>query len=425
MNYKCYICYRLFEKNIEAVSHLKKEHNLKDKKNTIRCTVNKSTCGRSFITFNGLCKHVKKCVEESNANEGAKSLDDEKCLNLSISSEKDLENSNLNKTFLFDSTCEESNSSECCNSTLIFDSEISKLDVNLEDSFVFNSSYNDQNSSNNRAQVFVRKFAMEFCQLKVSDAALNGIFRTTMSLFSSAKDFCGYFIEINKENPLEAFNCAMETIVTELNKFNSTYKREQILKSNENYIQPKEYAIGTQIDVKRDKETMSQVQTHTQSILYHVPLIEKLNQLFADDNFYKEYFDYNMKSKHVCTPGVFQDFCCGEIFRNNALFQEQPHAIQIQIFLDAFEICSPLKSKAGKHAVLGVYFTIKNMPIRFAYQLDNIHVLTVVRESDLKKEETGYSNILEIITDEVKILETEGIKVKHNLVLKGINLKTR
>lgn len=61
MNYKCYICYRLFEKNIEAVSHLKKEHNLKDKNNTIRCTVNNSTCGRSFITFNGLQIRKQMC----------------------------------------------------------------------------------------------------------------------------------------------------------------------------------------------------------------------------------------------------------------------------------------------------------------------------------------------------------------------------
>lgn len=431
MNYKCYLCEGniLYETNNEAVSHLKEYHNLKNKKSIIQCTVYNSTCGKSFITFSGLYKHVKKCVKNSNIDDCEKSLDAGECSkDLNVPNENDASNFHLNNTFCFDSDdsyFKESNAPEPRNSNFVFDSEMSMLDVNLEDNFVFNNSCNAQNSLDNRADVFVQKFAMEFCQLKISDAAMNSIFRTTVGLIESTKEFCGKSIEMKKENALEAFNGAIEKIATELNKFNSTYKRRQMLQSNANFIQPKEYAIGTQINVKRDNATESQVQIHTQSILYYVPLIERLNILFNDDNFREEYLSYNTKTKHVCTPGVFQDFCCGGTFKNNTLFQEEPYAIQIQIFLDAFETCNPLKSKSGKHAVLGVYFTIRNLPSRFAYQLANIHTLAVVRESDIKKEETSYSNILGIIVNELKILETQGIKIKHNLVLRGNSINAR
>lgn len=148
--------------------------------------------------------------------------------------------------------------------------------------------------------------------------------------------------------------------------------------------------------------------------------MEKLRAVFEDDNFRKEYFDYNLDTKHCCTPGVYKDFCCGEMFKKNPLFIEQPYAIQIQIFLDAFETCNPLKSKTGIHGVVGVYFSIRNMPSRFAYNLANIHLLAVVNEIDLKKAETDYSNIWEPIMGDVKVLEIQGLHVADNFVLKGI-----
>lgn len=59
------------------------------------------------------------------------------------------------------------------------------------------------------------------------------------------------------------------------------------------------------------------------------------------------------------------------------------------------------------------------MPSRFAYNLDNIHLLAVIREIDLKKAETDYSNVWETIVGEVKKLETEGILIKDGFFLKG------
>lgn len=43
------------------------------------------------------------------------------------------------------------------------------------------------------------------------------------------------------------------------------------------------------------------------------------------------------------------DYCDGELFHENTLFQEDPSAFQIQLYYDEVEICNPLGSKAKKH----------------------------------------------------------------------------
>ena len=49
------------------------------------------------------------------------------------------------------------------------------------------------------------------------------------------------------------------------------------------------------------------------------------------------------------------DYCDGELFRKNELFQQDPCALQIQLYYDELEVCNPLGSKAKKHK-LGICF---------------------------------------------------------------------
>lgn len=324
-----------------------------------------------------------------------------------------------NSTFLFDSDSSFPGL-DSSNPTMIYDSDLSMQNLNFSDSFEFNSSYDNEKCESNQMNTTVQKCAIEFCQLKVNEATLNNIFKITENLIEYTRKMCYKSIEANKSNPLEATDATISAVSTELNKFNSTYKRNQQFKSDKNFIPAMEYGIGTHIDIKRDRKTKLLKQIHSQSTFFYASMIEKLRQLFATDDFRKEYFDFNTKTKHRCTPGIYKNFCCGEIYKNNTLFQEQPYAIQIQIFTDAFEICNPLKSKTILHSVNGVYFTIRNMPDRFAYNLNNIHLLAVIRDIDLKKKETDYSNIWEIVVEEIKELETYGILIHDGFVLKGM-----
>ena len=53
-------------------------------------------------------------------------------------------------------------------------------------------------------------------------------------------------------------------------------------------------------------------------------------------------------SSHAMTNGYLSDYCDGELFGENTLFQEDPSAFQIKLY-DEVVICNPLGSKAKKH----------------------------------------------------------------------------
>ena len=61
-------------------------------------------------------------------------------------------------------------------------------------------------------------------------------------------------------------------------------------------------------------------------------------------------------------PGMkLGDYCDGEHYHSCEHFQEDPCALQIQLYYDELEVCNPIGSKAKKHK-LGIYpqFVLSN-----------------------------------------------------------------
>lgn len=67
-----------------------------------------------------------------------------------------------------------------------------------------------------------------------------------------------------------------------------------------------------------------------------------------------------MKSNDsVGKKGCLMDYCDGQSYKENPLFQEDPTALQIQLYYDELEVCNPLGSYAKKHK-LGKYSVYHN-----------------------------------------------------------------
>ena len=49
------------------------------------------------------------------------------------------------------------------------------------------------------------------------------------------------------------------------------------------------------------------------------------------------------------SSGILGDYCDGELFQSNKLFQEDPSALQLQLHFNELEVCNPLGNKAKKH----------------------------------------------------------------------------
>lgn len=70
-DYKCFKCEKEFSNEKSIISHLKIEHFCKDNTEPIRCVINykqRKVCQHSFLTFGGLRKHLKTCLQSINNN---------------------------------------------------------------------------------------------------------------------------------------------------------------------------------------------------------------------------------------------------------------------------------------------------------------------------------------------------------------------
>lgn len=133
--------------------------------------------------------------------------------------------------------------------------------------------------------------------------------------------------------------------------------------------------------------------------------------LFKNDHFSK-YFLSQTKNQNSM---IISDINDGFVIKNNQFLTDK--TIKIILFQDAFEICNPLGSFKKKHKIIGIYMTFANLPAWHRCQVDEIQLVALVYERDVKK--NGFSNVLKVITDDIKILETQGFAVKDDAILKG------
>lgn len=168
-----------------------------------------------------------------------------------------------------------------------------------------------------------------------------------------------------------------------------------------------------------DKEHNMKLPQQIRPTFQHFNIQDTLQKLFALQHVKKLYFDYNINMKHQCVPGAYTDFCCGQKYRDSSLFSEFPESLQLQLFVDAFEVCDGLKSKAGRHSQIGVYLAIRNMPPELSYDPNNIFLVALCNSSHLKSDDVDYNNLWQIIVDEIRLLEDIGIYLDDGRILRG------
>lgn len=179
--------------------------------------------------------------------------------------------------------------------------------------------------------------------------------------------------------------------------------------------------IGLRWETKRVKRgnRMSVVHKRIQSKMQYISLVSTLVSLFEQEEFRDLYLKYNLDNQHKCQEGIFRRFCCGEVFKNNQLYQSEPWSLQIEISADEFEVCNPLGAKSGIHKTWGIYFSIKNLPREYSSKLKNTYLLALVNANDVRSMYTDFNNIWRPILNDIKHLEEIGIDIGMEKQLRG------
>lgn len=220
----------------------------------------------------------------------------------------------------------------------------------------------------------------------------------------------------------EEFSKNLETandfVLSKINEINTLRKVKKIVKSNHLFVEPEETAVGIKWKTpKVNKDTNIPDHKLIQATFQYVSVLKTLKAVFSDKAFQNYYIKYNREEKHKCKQGVYRDFCCGSTHKSNEVFNDLL-SLQLQLGIDDFEVCCPLKSKAGVHKVCATYMQIRNLPAEYKSKLDNIYLVALCTSAYLKPKEKSYNHIAERIVKEICILETDGIRIGEQ-VLRG------
>lgn len=273
---------------------------------------------------------------------------------------------------------------------------------------------------------YLQKFEQSFQQISSQISQFKLIESHKCKIYDILKDLTNEFgqlilsatdnkLDVKCAQILKAEIDTLNSFLTEkISDFNTTYKRLKTLKENKNYVEPVEKAIGLKWNTKQNPKIGLPDHTISQTTFQYISIIKRLECLFAQPKFKKEYFDFNQNSDHVCKDGIYEYFCCSEIGKN----YRDKTAIKIRLATDDCELCDPLKTKNVIHKLNCVYFTVDNMPAKYTSKLDNLYPVSLCETSNIKADRNTFDEVGEVIRNEIKQLQSVGINVDGQ-ILKG------
>lgn len=273
-------------------------------------------------------------------------------------------------------------------------------------------------------------FISNVIKLNLTYAATDSIFSISEQLLQYTKSFILNELKKNSEmSSSDVVNLTIDCMAEKVHKVNSAPKRDAMFQNDPRFVRPEEKSLGVHWEMKRNRNSKQMLPTQVQSKFQYVPITKTLISKFGQPTFKDLYVNYNFGQKysrssvirkHVCEPDRYRDFCCGSVFKANKLFSVEPKSIQIQLYIDGFNVTDPLKSSSRIHDQIGIYFTIRNLPPEHAYNLNNIHLVALCHTLDMKNKYADYNNLWDEIVKDVSKLENVGLCISKELpVLKG------
>lgn len=411
MSFKCSICEEDLFDITESIKHLKQVHKIRENIDEIKCI---KGCSKKYSTYSGLRYHLRQCdyIPPPKINIFENNLSASSAWNEFTNSEND--------------QCQENNMTD--EEISFYFADDNHLNDSLNDTHDLIDFVDDSSTFSDELSLFLKKFIVDIIGFGLEYETTDKIFKLIVSLVKKVNSVNVKLINSHEHADVSILlESSMNYVCEKLDELNSCYKRRKRNQIDPLYIPPEERAVGTRVELRREFGNSAALPKIIQNTFQYIPITETLKRLFRIDNFSRTFFEYNSdhgnKTKHICRPNVYKDFCCGRVFSSIDLFKTNPNAIQIQIYTDDFEIL-PIKSKANVHKITAIYFTIRNIPYEFANRMENIYLVELLNSNDLKTQQTDFNNAWELIVHDIKLLETVGIELDDGAIIKGLYVFT-
>ena len=145
--------------------------------------------------------------------------------------------------------------------------------------------------------------------------------------------------------------------------------------------------------------------TGKQQHFHYVPILQSLKALLANEG-----VRHQVLHPIPADENMLHDIGDGHVIKSNVLFSSDPHALQVMLFQDAFEVANPLGSARQKHKVLAVYYSLANVYAHNRSTVDSIQLVLLCLERDCKW--FGPDTVFDTLMSDLGDLETTGICVE-------------
>ena len=112
---------------------------------------------------------------------------------------------------------------------------------------------------------------------------------------------------------------------------------------------------------------------------------------------------------HSSDDDKLRDYCDGSAYKTNNFFSGDGKTLQIQLYIDDFQVSNPLGNKIKKYKITAVYFLLGNLPPKYRSKLAVIQLAVLAKASLVKK--YGLPRTLEFLMADLKSLESEGFAI--------------
>jgi hypothetical protein len=175
--------------------------------------------------------------------------------------------------------------------------------------------------------------------------------------------------------------------------FRSYYMIEKVLKESPTvkYQEPKQIQLGD------NKKVTFQ----------YISVVDTISTIVADPGF---------KRENPSEDGLLRGVRDGTIYKENEFFLQNPEALTIELYSDAFEITNPLGASRGIHKIVNVYFSLAELPKGINSKIENKFLVLSAKNAHMK---TYKEDIYKPLIADLKRLES-GVLVNGEIIKAGL-----
>lgn len=320
MDFQCYLCEKQFNQIEQILQHLKLQHRIVVRNDSLKCVVKKTNCEKTYYTMKNWRHHIEKCLKEQKRLEQASFVTEFSNINVSEGQTEEFDHKRQSSDYVYDGDSFSENSIRY--QTLLFEESVLGTSAVENQTFVFDPIVDESCVERiaESAETIATSFFMGISKLGLNQNTLDSIFRPTIELISRVNELCCKNIAVRPNFPIELLNATTDDVIANLKRFDSTYKRSKYFKSHTDFVGSLEHGIGTHWELKRNKQSKVMLPHHVQSGFTYIPILPKIKSIFNNDGIRQTYFDFNEAMNHICNEGIYKDFCCGEKCKQNMLY---------------------------------------------------------------------------------------------------------